>query len=405
MLPSSLKLTIVACHGKALANGTGAVFDVPGGTIGSDAGNTLLLSDNEGIVARRHAAVRAKADGWQLFNTSENTAITVNGKLLAPGEQTGLQAGDIVNIGPYVLQVAAGALLPTWNLPSVSADPTFKETPHNLAPDADASNPPHKATLATSYRGDPLAAIDPSTTLDDLLDTPLDPLALFGTPTRGWSGSGWDDPAWSEASASGLLADLVSRAPSEAFDTPHPGRASGHAIRDDVPEFLGHLRLKIAPQPEVSAPDKLDAPVPDRDTASVSAALPVAKPASLRGAGIEQAHYGDAFGQLHNAPTCVVRVAAPHYSGKLHMKAETWHDGSLEASAPLLSPADHKPFQPVLDAREARVSAANAAFESHAMLAQAFLEGSGVASDEFAEAGFTPEFMRTLGMLVRTLRQ
>jgi hypothetical protein len=80
----------------------------------------------------------------------------------------------------------------------------------------------------------------------DLLDTPVDPLALFDALDRGWSSLAGREP-----DAAGLFADLLAVRPTDGFDTPRQHGMGGHAIRDDVPELGGHLRLRVGrPQGE-----------------------------------------------------------------------------------------------------------------------------------------------------------
>lgn len=430
--PSSLTLTIIACHGKALARGASATFNAAGGTIGRDADNTLVLPDDDGMVARRHAVVRSLADGWQLLNTSEQAALALNGKILAPGAQTSLQAGDIVNIGAYVLQTAAGASpLLQDSLPQgesaaeartsgasleASLKPSFG-LPSSTAAGADPlPNPLRTKALPVGHPTDPLNDPGPSSTcLHDLLETPLDPLALFGAPDRAMSSSGWDGASWNETAAAGLFADLVPAPAHDGFKTPRPDSLPGHAIRDDGPEFGGHLRLRIAvptdksETPEPLGPlmspgplkplDTLEPPAPPPRTvpehsAIEAAASPVLESSSTHDYPNGQADYRDAFGETNRALACVVRTPVPDYSGKLQRKTALQNDGPIklrEPFAPPISPAS--PFPPRVEPSAL-----------HAALIQPFLEGAGVTPDAVNEAGLTPALMYTLGTLVRALK-
>lgn len=364
MPPLSLTLTIIACQGETLAHGASAAFDAAGGTIGRDAGNTLMLPDDDGMVARRHAAVRTLADSWQLLNTSEHAAIALNGKMLAPGMQAGLSAGDIVNIGAYVLQAAASAAAPLPDSPT-HVRPTDEACAFGSAfgsalgsalgpspgPSFDAAgpdrlhNPLQTATLPAGHCADPLSGVAPSTGLGDLLDTPLDPLALFGAPGRTASGSGWNEPGWNEQALMGLFADLVATPTHGGFETPRPDSMPGHAIRDDVAEFDGHLRLKIA------------------------------LPSDLVQTRAE--------------------ITVPDYSAKLHTKIAPRKEDPVKLQ---------EPFTPVVD-RVTPPVPLHEPSEPHTLLVRAFLEGVGVTPDATADIGLTPELMHTLGTLIRALRQ
>ncbi|MFM0250234.1 FHA domain-containing protein [Paraburkholderia sediminicola] len=381
-------MTIVACHGKTLANGACAAFGASGGTIGRDADNTLILPDDGGTVARHHVAVRAYTDGWQLLNTSEHAAITINGEMLAPGAQTSLHAGDIVNIGAYVLQTAASALPPAWDLP-MRAGPAEAPYVVTLPLAAGDSNPLRMDALAAGHSVNPPSETGPSTSLHDLLDTPVDPLALFGASDRTWSGSDWNGSACNESAASGLFADLLTTPAADGFGAQRPDNVAGYAIRDDVPEFGGHLRLKLALPPE--APES---PTLTEEAVVAAAASPVAPSPSLRASCDEQVDYRNVAGKSNYAPANVIRIAAPAYGAKLHMKTAMAHNGPITVE---------EPAQP--EVHPALISAVDTPLEARIMLVQAFLDGAGVTPDAAAGAGVTPEFMRTLGMLVRALKQ
>jgi len=229
MFSSTLGLTIIASHGQARTGGARAQFNAAGGTIGRDAANTLMLPDDNSV-AERHAAVVADKDGWQLVNQSAQARIAVNGGLLAPGEQTRLVAGDIVNIGAYVLQVSVA-----------SAD----KGPLHYRPPVD-----DYWDMSTPKTGEKTAPTD----LDDLLGLPVDPLALFGGASRKGLG-----PAGRAAESMGLFGDILATAP-EAFNAPIDARydaqadapvAPDNAIRDNTPAYLSPMRVKIAaPIPE-----------------------------------------------------------------------------------------------------------------------------------------------------------
>jgi predicted component of type VI protein secretion system len=366
-------LSIVACHGKALASGAQASFDAAGGTIGRDAANTLVLPDDDGMVARRHAAVCARDDRWRLRNVSEHAAIALNGALLAPGMEARLQAGDIVNIGAYVLQAVSQTAMDdsrdAWNMP-MHADST----------DARPSAQPY-SELAAFDRTMAVDAIEPvdghhggSTGLYDLLDTPVDPLALFGTPERTLFGS-----AGSGSGASGLFGELLAARPADAFDAPPVHAMHGHAIRDDVPEIGGHLRLRVAP----AAGSGL-AGSTDRASEDVAATVMADSPSRLRFDGW-QANARGSHG-------FAMRAVAPGSAGHGLMRTAVRHGGPIE------------------HARGAGVALPGGALGGEApsameVLARSFLDGAGMTLAEAADAGLTPEFMRTLGAMVEVLRR
>lgn len=379
-MPSScLQLMIVASHGRALANDPGAVFGATGGSIGCSTDNTLALLDDDGTVSPRHAIVTAHGDGWHLLNTSDHAAIAVNGKLVAPRADVKLHAGDIINIGPYVLQAALNAAQPAWHLPR----PIGLTGALSAAGSAeDGSNPLYRPAPLLAYADD-LQIVDGATPpLHDLLDTPLDPLALFGAPTPDSPVARWSDTNWHEASASDLFANLIAPTPAKPFDAPRADNAPGLAIRDDVPEIKSHLQLKIVPPTEAAPFDEQADRQADDDPPRTG--------------------YGDAFGRAKDASPCIVRVTMPNYGVKLHAPVVPCHGESItESETNSITNTQHGTRG---DSSSALLPLTASPSAPHLALAQAFLDGAGVAVGAAANAGFTPEFMHTLGTLVRALK-
>ncbi|MFM0501032.1 FHA domain-containing protein [Paraburkholderia caffeinilytica] len=404
MPSSSLRLTIIACHGKTFARGASAVFDAAGGTVGRDAGNTLVLPDDDGTVARHHAAIRALTDGWLLLNTSEHAAIALNGKILAPGAQASLDTGDIVNIGAYVLQTTASASAPSWN--SLLNDGHAGEAGTFVPSLAAASSDPLQMMAGpASHPASPLNGTGPSLGLHGLLDTPLDPLALFDAPDRTGFGSIWNDPGWNESAATDLFADLAAAPAHGDFKASHRDTLPGNAIRDDMPELNGHLRLKIALPPDnrgsLEPPasrrplEPLAPVVPELAAMTVAEASPSAESPSLHGAPTGQADYRIAVGETHHELARVMQPPAPDYSGKLHTQTALGNKRPIRLRVPL-RPVTH-PAPPVAPAEEPPAS--------QSLLVRAFLEGAGALPDADDNASLTPEIMHALGALVRTLKR
>src|SRR5262249_29630249 len=63
-------------------------------TLGSAAGNTIVLADAQ--VARKHAGIRRSADGWELAALGSENGVCINGQRAA---KRLLAAGDIIRIG------------------------------------------------------------------------------------------------------------------------------------------------------------------------------------------------------------------------------------------------------------------------------------------------------------------
>jgi hypothetical protein len=63
-------------------------------TIGSVAGNTILLTDTG--VSRKHAGIRRVEDGWELADLGSTNGVYVNGERVARRKLT---PGDVIRVG------------------------------------------------------------------------------------------------------------------------------------------------------------------------------------------------------------------------------------------------------------------------------------------------------------------
>jgi predicted component of type VI protein secretion system len=391
MLQPSLKLTILASHGKALADGPCASFDASGGSIGAAADSTLRLPDDAGV-AERHALIRAQYGAWCLVNISGQAALTVNGKALAAGQQTRLQSGDIVNLGSYVLQ-AAETLPPAWDFQMQRSAGAPSQEPDLPRPDragdlARLATPPLEPLAFGRLHGLPASEL-PSAGLDGLLDTPVDPLALFGAPGQGWRNA-------AETPSSDLFADLAGGRVTNGFEaTPSEG-VHGFAVRDDAPAHSAPLRLKIAnaQMPAVGAASASSSPSPSPMNTTAAPAV-TAK----------------ATGQPEfaaSAPTTAraAEATVPQYGEHSQVKAAFRHGAPVKltcANTPMRvhdPAAQQVPQGPQPDHENTSIAALSAL----SALSEAFLDGAGVPPGRHIEAGFTPEFMRALGAIARALR-
>jgi predicted component of type VI protein secretion system len=340
MSATILRLSILARRGEALPHGASARFDAQGGSIGSDPDNTLVL-DGDDLVAARHAAVHLEHGVWRLSNTSLQMAIAHNGRLLPPRESAPLRDGDIVNIGAYVLRAGVEEAVPGWHAPAE----------------------PRAAASVASYAGASPGDDGLPHGLADLLDTPVDPLALFGTPQAMWDGyRGTADSTG--AQLDNWIADLSgtpARSAAARPDTVSP-------LRDAAPEFLSHIRIAPVAEPVVAEP--------------VVAELQAEAAARS---------YGATFGvpvRPQDAPTYTLRDPAtdsrPVVQGGIGFPQGELSHAIPTLTDPLVFAAPGAPNLP--------------------LLAQAFLDGAGIAAADAEAAGFTPEYMRGLGALARGLK-
>lgn len=182
-------------------------FDGLGGTIGRDEGNTLVLQDKHRRVSRLHASVTF-ADGCAIItNASTSLPINVGVKLLDCGQKAPLLAGDLIEIGPYVLKVRAGVcLVPDDLVASNGSSPPFVAASTSCVPDLniDLAFAPQGVSLPSA----PVVALDPMTR------TPAVPVTVSNDPFADiFAGIGPD--AVGQSAAFGVsLGDLPSAAPS-----------------------------------------------------------------------------------------------------------------------------------------------------------------------------------------------
>ncbi|KVQ09867.1 hypothetical protein WJ99_19285 [Burkholderia ubonensis] len=80
------------------------VFHPPGGTIGRDGDNHLVLRDDTRQISRLQALLQVGDDACLLKNLSSVSTIEVNRVPIAYAQERPLNDGDIVRIGPYVLR-------------------------------------------------------------------------------------------------------------------------------------------------------------------------------------------------------------------------------------------------------------------------------------------------------------
>src|SRR5262245_12907378 len=77
------------------------VVESEGLTMGRLIGNYLVL--NHPAVSRTHAGIKQLGNDFWIFNLSESNGTLLNGELV---ERTALADGDVIQVGPFLLQVA-----------------------------------------------------------------------------------------------------------------------------------------------------------------------------------------------------------------------------------------------------------------------------------------------------------
>ncbi|KVT28311.1 type VI secretion system-associated FHA domain protein TagH [Burkholderia ubonensis] len=264
------------------------VFRPPGGTIGRDGDNHLVLRDDTRQISRLQALLQVGDDACLLKNLSSVSTIEVNRVPIAYAQEWPLNDGDIVRIGPYVLRAeredAAGrndaAPARTVDMTDDAHDPAAPhddakatgnrlwdrlhdrfargKTPDEAAPRAPAGQDGKPAVHA--------AATPSSTPPRDLHQLSTDPLDLFAQPS---GGAGPDD---------------AHRAAE--------GSQSSFTQADHAPEWTQHVRVRVQPAAAAAEAPDVDADA-DASPPAAHAPEPATPDALLRaffeGAGIDAA--------------------------------------------------------------------------------------------------------------------
>lgn len=100
-----IKISVISYNNEALVKPLSAVFDEHGGTLGRSDDNHFVLPDPKRYVSRLQASIRSDGVSHKIVNLSQANPILVNGLEIEPGQEYGLNAGDEIQIGLYLLCV------------------------------------------------------------------------------------------------------------------------------------------------------------------------------------------------------------------------------------------------------------------------------------------------------------
>ena len=103
-----ISISVVSHNRQPVAPPLTAQFDETGGSIGRSDSNLLVLPDPERSISRVHAQVVFRGGAYAIVDRGSNPVL-VNGRAVGNGSEAGLRPGDEVQIGGYLLRVAAGA--------------------------------------------------------------------------------------------------------------------------------------------------------------------------------------------------------------------------------------------------------------------------------------------------------
>lgn len=418
-----IRIEVVGYRGLPPSEPLSAEFGESGGTIGRADGSTLVLSDPARTISRTHAAIAWRGGCHVIRNFGTATPVFLNDRSLANGEEEKLSIGDEIRIGDYLMRVAAG----------VDAAAPVREA--------------RGAGLASMIpKDDPLDLFDRRPGADLFGDLPApDPMRRDPSsqkPSRendGWSGhTAASDPAAISSFSSGPphiippdfdpFAPGPSPPPATSF-IPRPDDVSGGldavlpemSIDDLFPELdretaFDPLASDAPLAPPADLPDGVSSdplvamgamprkPVPgkvQRDDASELVSPfrpPAARPAPPGGSEptlswTDEERSGAARGLIS------VIVPSPTHGGRRG-------EASRDEPAPL--PRSHLETTATPSRNEQEpapvAGARDGAATGHDELLRAFLAGAGV-PDLTIPAGLTPQFMDTLGQLLRVSTQ
>ncbi|WP_146034669.1 FHA domain-containing protein, partial [Burkholderia thailandensis] len=101
-----MQLTVIEHAGEPVGTDdrNAVVFHPPGGTIGRDSDNHLVLRDDTRQISRLQALLQVADDACLLKNLSSVSTIEVNRVPIGYAQAQRLNMGDIIRIGPYLLR-------------------------------------------------------------------------------------------------------------------------------------------------------------------------------------------------------------------------------------------------------------------------------------------------------------
>jgi len=124
-----MTLTLVQRNPEDAAPARRAEFRAPGGTLGRDPANHLVLPDATGKLCRVQAALRIDPYACRLRNLSTMSAVTINDVPLAAGQELSIAPGDTLRIGSYVLDVEIAQAAGHADQTRANATPAPMDTP------------------------------------------------------------------------------------------------------------------------------------------------------------------------------------------------------------------------------------------------------------------------------------
>ncbi|MPW21311.1 type VI secretion system-associated FHA domain protein TagH [Paraburkholderia sp. CNPSo 3157] len=179
-----MQLTVIEHAGRPVQHGVTAIFHPPGGTIGRNVDNHLVLPDETRQISRLQALLQIDRARCVLKNLSSVSVIEVNSTPLACAEERAIEPGDAIRIGSYMLRAVDD------RASSSDAPQDSQATPdHPVQDDFWQSLESRYGNggngIAAGHQSGVRERQAPSQPhasnfYDDLRQVPADPLALFG---------------------------------------------------------------------------------------------------------------------------------------------------------------------------------------------------------------------------------
>ncbi len=168
---AAMQLTVIEHAGQPVDvdRRTAVVFRPPGGTIGRDVDNHLVLRDETRHISRLQALLQVGETSCSLKNLSSVSTIEINQRRIGYAQVEHVRAGDTIRIGSYLLRAETDEGEP--------AAAQLPPAPHAIDAGATADG-----AISNRDRTPPAApqAVPPD--VSDLHSLPTDPLQLFTSP-------------------------------------------------------------------------------------------------------------------------------------------------------------------------------------------------------------------------------
>jgi FHA domain-containing protein len=146
----TIGIRITGCNGTPPSKPLVAEFNEMGGNIGRAEGNALVLHDPMRVISRTHASIEFRNGGYFIRNLGTAIPVYLNGQPLGNGRDAAIAAGDEIRIGAYMMEVTGGLAhdiadtrgpAGAWDNGPVPAPNASRDDPLPLFEDSSQANP------------------------------------------------------------------------------------------------------------------------------------------------------------------------------------------------------------------------------------------------------------------------